>query len=653
MIAEIGHLSLILALLVSLLQLGILATGYHRNWFNWIYLGTQIAIIQFGFIGLSFLALTWAFVSSDFSLVLVTNNSHTLKPLLYKISGVWGNHEGSMLLWVLVLAFFGFLQVILQREIPLRFKALVLVFQSAITLAFLAFILFTSNPFARLEVPPFNGNDLNPLLQDPGLAFHPPLLYLGYVGLSISFSFALAGMVQGNINSAWASWIRPWTLLSWMFLTMGIALGSWWAYYELGWGGWWFWDPVENASFMPWLITTALLHSTLVLEKREQLAKWTVLLSILAFTLSLIGTFLVRSGIITSVHSFATDPTRGIFILAIMFLFSGGALLLYLQSGRKIKGGSSFSLWSRESALISNNLLLVIAGMVVFIGTFWPLIIETVYGDKISVGPPYFNLAFTPFMVVLAIILPFGVSLAWKRGNPARAMKVLLAPALLAILLSVLIFSLQSGTRMLGPIGLLLSAWIILGSLWELATRVGLGKHPFHKSWRWLKSLSREEYSKSVAHLGFGFAILGIASITSWEQEDIRVAQIGESFQVGSYVFHFMEVKELRGPNYLSQMGVFKVFKGNSSIGQMLPEKRVYPVANATTTEAAIDMGLLRDLYIVLGDNQENNSWVVRTYIKPMVNWIWIGAFVMALGGGISLTSRITLRQSRQLRKVS
>ncbi len=648
MITEFGHLSLILALLVTLLQLGILVSGYQRNWLKWIYLGTQIAILQFGLIGISFLSLTWAFISSDFSLALVTNNSHTLKPLLYKVSGVWGNHEGSMLLWVLVLSFFGFLLVVLQRQIPIRFKALVLVFQSAITLAFLAFILFTSNPFTRLEFPPFNGYDLNPLLQDPGLAFHPPLLYLGYVGLSISFSFGLAGMVHGNINSAWANWVRPWTLLSWMFLTMGIALGSWWAYYELGWGGWWFWDPVENASFMPWLITTALIHSTLVLEKREQLAKWTVLLSILAFTLSLIGTFLVRSGIITSVHSFATDPTRGIFILAIMFLFSGGAFLLYLVLGRNIKGGRVFSFWSKESALVSNNLLLVIAAMVVFIGTFWPLIIETIYADKISVGPPYFNLAFTPFMVVLSVILPVGVSLAWKRGNINKAAKNLLAPSLLAVALAVLVFSLQTGIRMLGPIGLLLSAWIVFGTLWELANRVGLGKHSIQKSWRWFRLLPKADIAKSVAHLGFGFTILGIASITSWEQEDIRVAHIGETFQVGSYEFLFQNVEEVRGPNYFSQMGVFMIFKDNSPVGEMFPEKRVYPVANSTTTEAAIDMGLLRDLYIVIGDQQGNNGWVVRTYIKPMVNWIWIGAFVMALGGFISLSGRIPSMRSKE-----
>lgn len=653
MITEFGHLSLILALLVSLLQLGILVSGYQKNWLNWLTLGIQIAILQFAFIGISFLSLTWAFVSSDFSLVLVTNNSHTLKPFLYKISGVWGNHEGSMLLWVLVLSFFGFLLAVLRREIPIKFKALVLALQSAITLAFLAFILFTSNPFTRLEFPPFNGYDLNPLLQDPGLAFHPPLLYLGYVGLSISFSFALAGLIHGNINSAWAGWVRPWTVLSWMFLTLGIALGSWWAYYELGWGGWWFWDPVENASFMPWLITTALLHSTLVLEKRDQLARWTVLLSILAFTLSLIGTFLVRSGIITSVHSFATDPTRGIFILAIMFLFSGGALFLYLLLGRKIKGASTFAFLSKESALISNNLLLVIATLVVFIGTFWPLIIETIYGDKISVGPPYFNLAFTPFMIVLALILPIGVSLAWKRGNFDRTMKSLLVPAILAVLVALLILSLQSGTRMLGPIGMLLSTWIILGSLWEIGNKVGIGKHPFQKSLRWLKLLNRTDYGKSLAHLGFGFTIMGIASITSWEIEDIRVAQIGEKFKVGSYEFLFQDVDEIRGPNYFSQMGVFEVFKDNSLVGNMFPEKRIYPVANSTTTEAAIDMGLTRDLYVVLGDSQGDNGWVVRTYIKPMVNWIWIGAFVMALGGCINLTARISFRRSWKWREAS
>ncbi len=653
MITEIGHLSLILALLVSVLQIGVLGVGYTKKIFNWLYAGTLIAVVQFGFIGISFLSITWAFVNSDFSLALVTNNSHTLKPLLYKISGVWGNHEGSMLLWVLVLSFFGFLLAVLQRQIPLRIKALVLFFQSAITLAFLSFILFTSNPFDRLEFPPFNGYDLNPLLQDPGLAFHPPLLYLGYVGLSISFSFALAGLANGNINSAWASWVRPWTLLSWVFLTLGIALGSWWAYYELGWGGWWFWDPVENASFMPWLITTALLHSTLVLEKREQLAKWTVLLSILAFSLSLIGTFLVRSGIITSVHSFASDPTRGIYILAIMLLFTGGAFALYLLLGRKIRGGLVFSFWSRESTLISNNFLLVISAMVVFIGTFWPLIIETIHGDKISVGPPYFNLTFTPFMIALSLLLPIGVSLAWKRGNISRALKSLIAPAILALVLAILILSLQTGMRMLGPVGLMLAAWIIFGTLWELAVKVGFGKHPVGKSLRWLKLLPRTEYGKSMAHLGFGFTIIGIASITSWEIEDIRVVQIGDTYQVGSYEFQLLDVKEIRGPNYFAQMGEFEVFQDNSLEARMFPEKRVYPVASTTTTEAAIDMGLLRDLYIVLGDFQGENAWAVRTYIKPMVNWIWIGAFVMALGGCISLSARFPALRSSVLRKVS
>lgn len=650
MITEIGHLSLILALLLTFLQLGILGLGYLRSCPSWTDLGIKATILQFVLIAISFISLTWAFVTSDFSLVLVTNNSHTFKPLLYKISGVWGNHEGSMLLWVLFLSFFGFLLAILQGEMPRSFKAMVLVFQSAITLAFLTFILFTSNPFARLEYPPFNGYDLNPLLQDPGLAFHPPLLYLGYVGLSISFNFALAGMVHGNINAAWANWVRPWTLLSWIFLTLGIALGSWWAYYELGWGGWWFWDPVENASFMPWLITTALLHSTLVLEKRDQLARWTVLLSIVAFTLSLIGTFLVRSGIITSVHSFATDPTRGIFILAILFLFSGGAFILYLVYGRNIRHSSVFWAWSKESALIFNNLLLVIAALVVFIGTFWPLIIEIIYGDKISVGPPYFNLTFTPFMVVLALILPVGISLAWKRGDINKALKNLYAPGILAIVLAVLVLALQSGIRMLGPIGLLLSAWIILGTISELANRVGLGKHPIEKSLRWFKTLPRSEIAKSISHLGFGFTILGIASITSWEKEDIRVAQIGETFEVGSYEFEFRDIEEVRGPNYLSQRGVFEIFRNNNSIATMLPEKRVYPVAATTTTEAAIDMGLLRDLYIVLGDSQGDNGWVVRTYIKPMVNWIWIGAFVMAFGGLISLSSRMPFGHRKKMR---
>ena len=421
MITELGHFALILAFGIAIVQMIVPLVGAHKGWRSWMAVADPAAISQLILVGFSFAALTWAFMSSDFSLKLVFENSHSAKPMLYKIAGTWGNHEGSMLLWLLILTLFGASAALFGGNLPATLKARVLAVQSAISVAFFAFILFTSNPFLRLAIPPLDGKDLNPLLQDPGLAFHPPFLYLGYVGLSMAFSFAVAALIEGRVDAAWARWVRPWTLAAWVFLTIGIALGSWWAYYELGWGGFWFWDPVENASFMPWLFATVLLHSAIVVEKRESLKSWTILLAILAFGFSLLGTFIVRSGVITSVHAFANDPERGVFILAILAVFVGGALTLYAARAGAMEARGVFSLVSRESALVLNNILLAVSSFVVFVGTIWPLFAEIIVGRTLSVGAPFFNAAFTPFMVALAVILPPGAMLAWKRGTIGKA----------------------------------------------------------------------------------------------------------------------------------------------------------------------------------------------------------------------------------------
>ncbi|MEM8658633.1 MAG: heme lyase CcmF/NrfE family subunit, partial [Pseudomonadota bacterium] len=445
MIAELGHLAVVLAFMVALVQMIVPLIGARADWSNWMAVAAPAALVQAALLIFSFGALTWAFVTSDFSLSLVAANSHSAKPMIYKISGTWGNHEGSLLLWILILALFGGAVALWGRGLPERLKALVLAVQSSIGVAFMLFLLMTSNPFTRLQFPPFDGNDLNPLLQDPGLAFHPPFLYLGYVGLSMAFSFAIAALIEGKVDAAWARWVRPWTLAAWVFLTIGIGLGSWWAYYELGWGGWWFWDPVENASFMPWLIAAALLHSAIVVEKRNTLKSWTILLAILGFSFSLIGTFIVRSGVITSVHAFANDPTRGVFILWILAVFIGGSFTLYAARAHILKSDSVFALESRESALVMNNLLLVVATFVVFVGTLWPLVAEMLTGRKVSVGPPFFNISFTPFMVALAMILPLGAMLPWKRARLGKSMQPLWGPLALSVAIGALVWSLQTG----------------------------------------------------------------------------------------------------------------------------------------------------------------------------------------------------------------
>lgn len=638
MIAELGHVALVLAFGVAIVQMIVPLIGAQKGWSGWMAMAVPAASLQFLLIAAAFAALTYSFVNSDFSVRLVAANSHSAKPMLYKVSGVWGNHEGSMLLWVLIVALFGAMASWFGGNLPPKLKARALAVQASIGVAFLAFILLTSNPFLRLAQPPFDGQDLNPLLQDPGLAFHPPFLYLGYVGLSMAFSFAVAALIEGRVDAAWARWVRPWTLAAWVFLTIGIALGSWWAYYELGWGGFWFWDPVENASFMPWLFAGALLHSAIVVEKREALKSWTILLAILAFGFSLIGTFLVRSGVITSVHAFANDPERGVFILMILGVFTGGALILFALRASAMEAKGVFSMVSRESALVFNNILLAVSSIVVFIGTIWPLVAEMFFDRQLSVGAPFFEAAFTPFMVVLAIILPFGALMPWKRAKLGKLVRPLVPAMVLAVAVALLAWSIQTQRTMLGPIGFLLGAWLIGGAAVDLWSRLGRG--PVAGRFGRMLRLPRADWGRVTAHAGLGVLFMGVSGLMAWQVEDIRVANSAEPFEVADLTLMIREVREVQGPNYLSTMADIVVSRDGEQIAVLQPEKRIYPVQAMPTTEAAIQNGFWRDIYVVIGDPQDSGGYAVRTFIKPFANWIWAGSLIMALGGLLSLTDR-------------
>lgn len=638
MITELGHFALILALAVAVVNTVVPLFGAAKGWHRWMAIAEPAATAQLILVAFSFLTLTIAFVTSDFSLKLVVLNSHTLKPMLYKISGVWGNHEGSLLLWVLILSLFGASVAWFGGNLPASLRARVLGVQSSIATAFLAFILLTSNPFLRLITPPFDGEDLNPLLQDPGLAFHPPFLYLGYVGLSVSFSFAVAALIEGRVDAAWGRWVRPWTLAAWVFLTIGIGLGSWWAYYELGWGGFWFWDPVENASFMPWLLAAALLHSAIVVEKRESLKSWTILLAIMAFGFSLIGTFIVRSGVLTSVHAFASDPERGMFILAIIGVFMGGALTLYAARARVMEAKGAFGVVSRESALVVNNILLAVTCFVVFVGTVWPLVAELSFGRKLSVGAPFFNMAAAPFFLVLGAILPIGAILPWKRGKLGRAITRLIPAAALAVAAAALVWAMQNDKSAMGPIGVMLGTWLIVGAAIDLGMRTGRGT-PVQRLVR-ITRLPRADLGKAVAHGGFGVTVFAISALLAWQVEDIRAVSPGQSLPLGKYEIRLNEVHDVRGPNYTSNMGEVDIIRDGTVIATVEPERRFYPFAGMPTTEAGILNGVFSDVYVVIGDPQPNGSWAVRSYIKPFANWIWGGAILMALGGALSLSDR-------------
>lgn len=638
MIVELGHFALILAFVVACIQATLPLIGAQRRDPMLMALAGPAATAQFLLISVSFGALTYAFVTSDFSLKLVVENSHTLKPMLYKVAGVWGNHEGSLLLWVLALSLYGACAHWFGGQLPVRLKARVLAVQGAIAVAFLAFMLWTSNPFLRLAYPPMNGHDMNPLLQDPGLAFHPPFLYLGYVGLSMAFAFAVAALIEGRVDAAWGRWVRPWTLAAWLFLTIGITMGSLWAYYELGWGGFWFWDPVENASFMPWLIATALLHSAIVVEKRESLKAWTMLLAILAFGFSLIGTFIVRSGVITSVHAFASDPTRGMFVLAILAVFVGGALTLFAARAGALESKGVFAMVSRESGLVVNNLLLTVACFVVFIGTIWPLVAEILWGRALSVGAPFFNAAFMPFVLGLAVILPVGAVLPWKRAELGRALRPFAGALALAVAMALLAFALTSGRSPLAPLGVALAVWLVAGAAIDLWQRSGRGA--FGNRFARLTRLPRADWGRAIAHAGFGVVIFGVVALTSWAVEDIRVLKVGESYALGPYQVQLKEVRDVPGPNYTARVAEMVVSKGGAEVAVMHPAKRTYPVAGMATTEAAIRPGIFGDIYLVVGDPQDGGGYAVRSYLKPFADWLWLGGLMMAAGGIMSLTDR-------------
>ena len=640
MFVEIGHYALILALALSLVQGTIPLAGAHLRYDSWVAVARPVAIVQFGFVAVSFAALTYAFVVSDFSVLNVAMNSHSAKPLLYKVSGVWGNHEGSLLLWVLILTLFGATVAVFGGNLPPELRARVLSVQALIGTGFLLFMLLTSNPFERLLPAPADGQGLNPLLQDPGLAFHPPFLYLGYVGFSMAFSFAVAALIEGKVDAAWARWVRPWTLAAWCCLTVGIALGSWWAYYELGWGGFWFWDPVENASFMPWLAGTALLHTAIVVEKRGALRSWTILLAILTFSLSLLGTFLVRSGVLTSVHAFATDPERGVFILAFLIFVVGGSLTLFAIRAPTLKGGGLFAPISREGALVLNNLLLTTACATVFLGTLYPLFLDALTGEKVSVGPPYFQATFVPLMVPVIVAAGFGPLMAWKRGDLAGALSRLRVALLFtfAVALATLIFAAKA--PLLAVLGTALGTWLVAAALSELAERLKLFRASPGESWRRARHLPRAAYGMTIAHAGAGIVILGIIVSVTWETEHLQVVRVGDTVPIGGYEFTFRGVEDVKGPNYEAIRGIFDVSRDGTPVTVMTPESRVYNTSTMTTTEAAIRPTLTSDLYAVIGDPDGSGGWATRLYHKPLVHWIWLGAILMAIGGVVSLTDR-------------
>ena len=640
MIAEFGHFALLLALMTSIVQATLPLYGAHRIDRGLMALGSYAGVMSFLLVAISFACLAYSFIISDFSVLLVANNSQIAKPLIYKITGVWANHEGSMMLWVLILVVFAAAIAAFGNNLPETLKARVLSIQGMIATAFLAFVIFTSNPFARLANPPLDGNGMNPILQDPGLAIHPPCLYVGYVGFSVAFAFAVAALIEGKVDAAWARWVRPWVLVAWCFLTMGITLGSFWAYYILGWGGWWFWDPVENVSLMPWLAGTALLHSALVVERRHALVGWTILLAILTFSLSLIGTFVVRSGVLTSVHSFAEDPARGFFILMIIVLATGGALLLYALRIPAVKGGAPFATVSRESSLLLNNVLLVVATATVFIGTFYPLFIDLIGNDKISIGPPFYNRTFVPLFIPLLLAMVIGPFLKWKRDDLSPTLRKLFWPLSAAALIVATVVVMSFGKQLLTAFGLGIAAWIIVGSVWVMIKRLKLGQVPFEQSLALMKSTPRAYYGLLLAHMGMGFVVGAITGVTSWQQENILSMKVNQSTEVGGYKITLKNIAQVPGPNYDAERGTFQISYNELLISMMTAERRFYPLQRIQTNQTGIRTNLISNIYIALGDADSSGGWTVRMYYHPLAPWLWIGGFTMAFGGFVSLSDR-------------
>lgn len=641
MTAELGHFALILAMLIAAVQATLPLIGAQMNRPVWIGMANPTAFLQLALTTLAFGCLIHVYLISDFSVVNVVENSHTAKPVLYKIAGAWGNHEGSLLLWVFILALFGAAVAFFGGNLPPAFKARVLSVQAMIAVAFYLFMLLTSNPFERIFPAPLNGTDLNPLLQDPGLAIHPPMLYLGYVGFSVAFSFAIAALIEGRVDAAWARWVRPWTLAAWVFLSGGIALGSWWAYYELGWGGWWFWDPVENASFMPWLAGTALLHSAVVVEKRDTLKGWTVLLAIIAFSMSLLGTFLVRSGVLTSVHAFATDPTRGVFILLLLAIVIGGSLALFAWRGPQLKSSGVFQPISREGALLFNNLLMTTGLAAVLLGTLYPLFIDVVGGSKISVGAPFFNAVFLPLMVPMIIAMAAGPFLNWKRGDLLPALGRLRFAFILALVAGAAVWAIETDGPFMAVIGIALAVWLGAGVIAEICERIRLFKAPVAESLRRLGRMPRATWGMSLAHFGMALVIAGMAGAGGWKVESIQTMKPGDTINVGGYDYTFEGAHTGKGPNYDILAGKFSVYKDGELFVVLEPEKRNYPVTRMPTTEAAIHTTLMGDLYAVIGDpDGTDGGYVTRIYFNPLVVWMWIGTLVMMFGGALSISDR-------------
>ena len=632
MTAIIGNISLIFAALISFYQFLNIRNINKIRWLN----PDKAISLQFFFVLLSFFSLMFAYVVSDFSISNVYQNSHSAKPLLYKITGVWGNHEGSMLLWVLVLVFFGFLISKFDKRLDAPYKTLTLSFQSLITFIFLLFILLTSNPFILISPVPANGQDLNPLLQDPGLAFHPPNLYIGYVGLSIVFSFTMARFYKGSFNASWAKLIKPWVLLSWSFLTLGISLGSWWAYYELGWGGFWFWDPVENASLMPWLCATALLHSTLVLEKRNTLKKWTVFLAFLSFSFSLIGTFLVRSGIVTSVHAFASDPTRGVFILMICAFFIFSSFILLAKKADSIKEEKLITPISKEGAIVFNNLLMVALLLTIFIGTTYPIFLEIFTGEQISVGPPYFNLTTTLIMGPAILVMSFAPMLKWKKDDFFGLLPRLKTILFLSLLISFIFFYMHSQGPIVAIVGIFLASWLFFGTIINFFEKTNYLKK--------FKYLNKPYLGMTIAHLGFAIFIAGITGSTLWKVEKIKTLKVGEKVLLNNYSLNFDKIKKIRGKNYIGHEAEFNLYKKNKFIKTLKPQKRFYPVQEFPTTEAAIYSRGFSDIYIAMSE-PVGNSWLFRFHFSPLTPWIWIGSIMAFIGGILSFSNRMFKRK--------
>ena len=646
MIPEIGHFALILALSLALCQSVMPLLGAHRGDAALMAVARPAALGQFVFVVIAFMCLAYAFLTSDFSVLYVANNSQLALPDVYKFSAIWGAHEGSLLLWILILAAWTVAVSRFSQELTEPFAARVIGVLGLLSSGFLLFTLFTSNPFQRIFPAPPDGADLNPLLQDPGLAIHPPILYAGYVGFSVAFAFAVAAMLSGHLDKEWARWTRPWTTWAWLFLTVGIALGSWWAYYELGWGGWWFWDPVENASFMPWLVGTALIHSLAVTEKRGLFKSWTLLLAISAFSLSLLGTFLVRSGILVSVHAFATDPARGLFILIFLGIVIGGALALYAWRAPALDSSAGFRPLSRETFLLLNNVLLVIAASLILIGTLSPLVIEVVTGGKISVGPPWFEIAFAIPMLPLIFLVGVGMHNAWRTQAAAGLLGVLKWPAVIAIAAGIAIPAFLYGrSGVLATVGTIAALWIVATAL----------IHPL-RSWRrapGTPGITRGMFGMSVAHLGLGVFVLGVTIVSAFSVEaDMRMAP-GEKVAVAGYEFELRRLRNVQGPNYRALEGEVEVRKNGEFVATLRPQKRTYLVQQNPMTEAGIHTGWNRDLFVALGDPLGNDAWSVRLQYKPMITFIWLGAFVMALGGVVAASDRryrvnVTVRERRK-----